>query len=116
MSLSPRMPELRAFEVLLTIARTGSLGATGRELGMTQQAVSARLSSLEALTGVQLVRRSTRGSQLTQAGAVVAEWADDLMSVAERVDAGIATLREDRRGKLTVAASLTIAEQLMPRW
>jgi DNA-binding transcriptional LysR family regulator len=38
------------------------------------------------------------------------------MSVAERVDAGIATLREKRRGKIMVAASLTVAEQLMPRW
>jgi molybdate transport repressor ModE-like protein len=116
MSLSSRMPELRAFEVLLAIARTGSLGAAGRELGLTQQAVSARLSSLEGLTGVQLVRRTTRGSQLTPAGAVVAEWADQLTSVAEKVDAGIATLREKRRGKVTVAASLTVAEQLMPRW
>ena len=116
MPLSPRMPELAAFEVLLAIARTGSIGAAGRELGLTQQAVSARLASIESQTGVRLVQRSPRGSQLTAAGAVVAEWADQLLDVAERVDAGLASMRTESRDRVTVAASLTIAEQLMPRW
>ncbi|MEV0669890.1 LysR family transcriptional regulator [Mycobacterium sp. NPDC050441] len=116
MPLSPRMPELAAFEVLLAIARTGSLGAAGRELGLTQQAVSARLASIESQTGVRLVQRSPRGSQLTAAGAVVAEWADQLLDVAGRVDAGLASMRTESHGRVTVAASLTIAEQLMPRW
>lgn len=110
------MPELAAFEVLLAIARTGSLGAAGRELGLTQQAVSARLASIEAQTGVRLVQRSPRGSRLTAAGAVVAEWADQLLDVAGRVDAGLAAMRSESRTRITVAASLTIAEQLMPRW
>lgn len=116
MPLSPRMPELAAFEVLLAIARTGSLGAAGRELGLTQQAVSSRLASIESQTGVRLVQRSPRGSQLTPAGAVVAEWADQLLDVAGRVDAGLASMRTESRDRVTVAASLTIAEQLMPRW
>ncbi|MCV7201928.1 LysR family transcriptional regulator [Mycolicibacterium peregrinum] len=116
MPLSPRMPELAAFEVLLAIARTGSIGAAGRELGLTQQAVSARLASIESQTGVRLVQRSPRGSQLTAAGAVVAEWADQLLDVAGRVDAGLASMRTESRDRVTVAASLTIAEQLMPRW
>lgn len=116
MPLSARMPELAAFEVLLAIARTGSLGAAGRELGLTQQAVSARLASIEAQTGVRLVQRSPRGSRLTAAGAVVAEWADQLLDVAGRVDTGLAAMRSESHSRITVAASLTIAEQLMPRW
>ncbi|MCV7315415.1 LysR family transcriptional regulator [Mycolicibacillus parakoreensis] len=116
MRLSSRMPELAAFAVLLEVARTGSLSAAGRELGLTQQAVSARLTSLESQTGVQLVVRTARGSTLTAAGAVVAEWADRLLDVAHHVDAGLASLRTESRQRVTVAASLTIAEHLMPRW
>lgn len=116
MPLSPRMPELRSFEVLLAIARTGSLGAAGRELGMTQQTVSTRLVTLENLTGVPLVLRSKRGSRLSPAGAVIAEWAEQLVGVAERLDASIATMRQESRHRIKVAASLTVAEQLMPRW
>lgn len=110
------MPELSALEVFLTVAKTGSLGAAGRELGLTQQAVSARLTSLEGQTGVRLAIRSVRGTQLTPAGVVVAQWADRLLEVAGQVDVGLASLRSETRSKLKVAASLTIAEQLMPRW
>jgi DNA-binding transcriptional LysR family regulator len=54
--------------------------------------------------------------QLTPAGVVVAKWADRLLGVAQYVDAGQASLRPERRKRVKVAASLTIAEQLMPRW
>lgn len=100
----------------MAVAKTGSLGAAGREVGLTQQAVSARMASIEARTGVRLAVRTPRGSQLTPAGVVVAEWADQLLGVAQHVDAGLASLREGSRAQVKVVASLTIAEQLMPRW
>ena len=66
--------------------------------------------------GVRLVTRTTRGTQLTEAGEVVAEWADQVLDVAQRVDTGLASLRAERRSRLKVAASHTVAEQLLPRW
>jgi len=41
---------------------------------------------------------------------------DRLLDVAQHVDAGLASLRTESRKRIKVAASLTIAEQLMPRW
>lgn len=116
MALSSRMPELSALEVFLAVAKAGSLGAAGRELGLTQQAVSARVTSMEAQTGVRLAVRTVRGSHLTPAGIVVAQWAAQLLDAAQHVDAGLASLRTESRKRLKVVASLTIAEQLMPRW
>jgi molybdate transport repressor ModE-like protein len=116
MRISARMPDLPAFEVLVAIAKTGSLGAAAREVGLTQQAVSARVASMEAQIGVRLVVRTARGSQMTPAGVVVTEWADKLLDVAEHVDAGLSSLRTESRRRVKVVASLTIAEQLMPRW
>lgn len=116
MQLSARMPDLTSLEVLLAIARTGSLSGAGRECGLTQQAVSARIAALERQTGVRLVIRSKTGSRLTPAGAVAAQWADRLLTVAHEVDAGLATLRDDSKTRLRITASLTVAEQLLPRW
>jgi molybdate transport repressor ModE-like protein len=110
------MPELTALEVLLAVARTGSLGAAAREVGTSQQAVSARISNLEALTGVPLVTRSRRGSELTSNGVLVAQWAARLLEVAAELDEGLAGLRADRRSRLRVGASLTVAEHLLPGW
>ena len=116
MPLSPRMPELAALEVLLAVARTGSLGAAAREVGTSQQAVSARISNLEALTGVPLVIRTRSGSTLTPNGVLVAQWASRLLEVAAELDEGLAGLRADRRSRLRVGASLTVAEHLLPGW
>ena len=116
MSLSARMPELSALDLLLAVSRSGSLSAAGRDLGMTQQAVSARIASLESQTGVRLVTRTPRGSELTDSGRLVAQWSDRLMLVAQEVDAGLASLRASTRERIRVSASLTVAEQLLPGW
>ena len=116
MPLSSRIPDLVALEVLLAVARAGSLTAASRELGMTQQAVSARVKSAEAQAGVALVTRTPRGSALTPEGAVVAEWAARLLAVAGELDAGLAAFRQHHLTRLRVSASLTIAEQLLPGW
>lgn len=110
------MPDLISCEVLLSIARTGSLSAAGRELGMTQQAVSARVAALESQTGLRLVRRVPSGSELTPAGVLASQWADQLVRLAHDVDACLASLRADSKTRVRVHASLTIAELLMPRW
>src|SRR3954447_20897631 len=116
MRLSGHVPDLGAIEVLLAVARAGSLNGASAEVGVSQQAVSARMRSIEAQTGVVLLRRGARGSQLTSEGVVVAEWAARLMDVAAQFDAGLASLRQDRRRRLRVSASQTIAEQLLPGW
>ncbi len=83
---------------------------------MSQQAASERVRGMEAQTGLTLVRRGARGSQLTEAGVVVAEWAARLLDLADEVDTAIEGLRGDRSRELVVWASMTIAESLIPRW
>jgi DNA-binding transcriptional LysR family regulator len=116
MTLSARMPDLAALEMLLAVARTGSLNSAARQVGVTQQAVSARIRAAEAQAGVTLVARTSRGSTLTPEGVVVAEWAARLLAVAAELDAGLAALRNHHHTRLRVSASMTIAEQLLPGW
>src|SRR5215470_2242106 len=69
MGLSTHVPDLAALEVLLGVARSGSLNSAARQIGVSQQAISARIRAMEAQTGVTLVRRTPRGSSLTAEGA-----------------------------------------------
>ncbi|GHH19039.1 LysR family transcriptional regulator [Streptomyces lanatus] len=115
-SLSHRVPELGALELLLAVARLGSLGGAARELGITQPAASSRIRSMERQLGVALVDRSPRGSRLTDAGALVTDWARRIVEAAEAFDAGAQALRDRRDSRLRVAASMTIAEYLLPGW
>ncbi|MFF1543201.1 LysR family transcriptional regulator [Streptomyces sp. NPDC058291] len=115
-SVAHRVPDLGALELLLAVARLGSLGAAARELGITQPAASSRIRSMERQLGVALVDRSPRGSRLTDAGALVTDWAGRIVEAARAFDAGAQALRDRRDSRLRVAASMTIAEYLLPGW
>ena len=114
--LGPHVPELRALELLALVSATGSLSAAATELGITQQAASSRLRTMESLVGAPLVDRSRRGSVLTPTGELLVQWSSAVLAAAAEMDAGIAALRADRRGHLSIASSLTIAEHLLPGW
>ena len=110
------VPDLAALRLLVGVARHGSIGATARAHGITQQAASERLRAVEAQVGLTLLRRGARGSELTEAGVVLVEWAARLLDLAEEIETALAGLRGDRRRDLTVCASMTVAESLVPRW
>ncbi|MEU5240660.1 LysR family transcriptional regulator [Streptomyces lydicus] len=114
--LSHRVPDLGALELLLAVARLGSLGRAARAQGISQPAASSRIRSMERQLGVALVERSPRGSRLTDAGALVTDWARRVVEAAEAFDAGAQALRGRRDSRLRVAASMTIAEYLLPGW
>ncbi|QIX27581.1 LysR family transcriptional regulator [Nocardioides sp. JQ2195] len=114
--LSSHIPDLRGLELLVVLARTGSLSSAAQELGISQQAASSRLRTMESVVGASLVARTRKGSKLTAHGDLVVQWASGVIDAAEQLDAGIAALRQGRRGHLAVAASLTIAEYLLPSW
>lgn len=116
MTIASRVPDLGALELLLAVVRLGSLGRAAAEVGVTQPAASARIRAMERQVGVALLERSPRGSHPTEAGALVAGWAQQVLDAAKALDAGIEALRERRDGRLRVVASLTVAEYLMPGW
>lgn len=91
--LSHRVPDLGALELLIAVARVGSLGAAAREVGITQPAASSRIRAMEARLGVALVDRTPRGSTLTAQGALVTDWARRIVEAAEAFDAGAQALR-----------------------
>lgn len=114
--MTSRVPDLDALRLLVGVAQHGSIGGAARAAGVTQQSASERLRAVEAQVGLPLVRRTPRGSELTDAGVVVVEWAARLLDLAEEIDTAIEGLRGDRGRELTVWSSMTVAESLVPRW
>ncbi|WP_162602383.1 LysR family transcriptional regulator [Nocardioides daejeonensis] len=108
--------DLVSLQLLVAVRQHGSLGRAARELGMTQPAASARLRALEGQCGLNLVTRSPRGSALTEDGAVVCDAARRVLREADRFESTLATLRHESQRSLSIAASMTIAEHLVPIW
>ena len=110
------LPDLASLRLLTDIARLGSIGGAGRAAGISQQSASERLRAMETQTGLVLVQRAQRGSELTAAGRLLVEWSSDLLARAEEIEQALASLRETRSQELHVHASMTTAEYLLPRW
>ncbi|CAN3703088.1 putative HTH-type transcriptional regulator [Microbacterium sp. MM2322] len=113
--LTDRTLDLDTLDVLARVAETGSLSAAAGALGVTQQAVSARIRVAERMVGHLLVHRSTTGSVLTETGRLVVGLAGPVLDASRHLEAGVAALRTPT-GSLVVAASQTIAELLLPGW
>jgi len=82
---------------------------------MAQPNASRSLARLERHLGVGLVTRSTAGSKMTPAGFQVVDWARRVLEAATALTDGAAALAEGTSG-LTVSASQTVGEHLLPAW
>ncbi|MFC7649984.1 LysR substrate-binding domain-containing protein [Streptosporangium lutulentum] len=71
---------------------------------------------LERRLGLPLLERTPRGSTLTPQGAMVSAWATQVLSAAEELMRGVEAVRHGRAAHLHIAASMTVAEYLLPRW
>ncbi|MGW5123386.1 LysR substrate-binding domain-containing protein [Streptomyces sp. NPDC004069] len=111
-----RTPDLESLRLLVLVADLGSLGRAAERLRISQPSASRRLSTLERGLGLVLVDRTRRGSRLTLAGQVVVGHARRVLDELDDLLAGADRLRARREAELRVAASLTIAEYLLPAW
>lgn len=108
--------DLASLDALVSVAGTASLGRTARERGVSQPAISTRLAALERRLGLALLVRGPTGTRLTPDGALLVDWARQVLAAASALEAGVAALQARRTGHLRVAASFTIAEYLVPAW
>ncbi|MCZ8107608.1 MAG: LysR substrate-binding domain-containing protein [Burkholderiales bacterium] len=108
-----RRIRLRHLEVLLAIARHGSLTAAANALGITQPAVSQWLADIETAAGVRLFERGQRLRPTPSAAPVLAH-AERVMQDAQRTLAEVASIRSGGTGRVRVGTMSVAAVELVP--
>ena len=115
-TMSEAVHDLGALRALREVGRRGSIAAAATVLGVSQQALSARMRTLERTMNVTLLVRSPGGSHLTEQGRLIVGWAEDVLDAADRLEAGLRSIRSGVSHRLAIAASQTVAEHLVPHW
>ena len=101
--------------VFRTVAKHLNFRKAAEELCLTQPAVTLQIKALEQHIGVQLFDRSGARISLTPAGTVLLEYARKIEELETAALAGLSQLAGEHRGDLRIAASLTIAQYILPR-
>ena len=101
----------RAF---VAIVDSGSITAAARKLYLSQPALSQRLKQIEEQLGCQLIDRSGKPLQLTQAGQIYYEWARRTLDDAERMERDINAVSNSSVRRLMVGTSFSRSSSILP--
>jgi DNA-binding transcriptional LysR family regulator len=116
MPLAEPVPDLLSLDLLRSVGGLGSIRRASQAHGMSQPAASMRLRTLERTLGLELLDRTSGRAQLTPTGRAVVQWSESVFSAMSALLLGTAALRTGGRIQLRLAASMTVAEYLVPMW
>jgi DNA-binding transcriptional LysR family regulator len=102
-------------QVFHAVARYHSYSRAAREaLHISQPAVSKHVQALEAELGVPLVQRVGKRVDLTDAGRLVQQYAEQVLTLGEETRRAVLDLQGVQRGTLRLGASSTPGFYLLP--
>lgn len=110
-----RMLEIRHLNLLVKLADAGNLARAGRELHLSQPAVSRQMADIEEHAGGLVFERKTKPIRFTPLGFRLLETAYNVLAEIDRSDRDLARLRDGHAGQLRIAVEChSCFDWLMP--
>ena len=97
----------------LAVARGGSLRAGAEHLGVNHSTVLRRISQLEERLGARMFDKLPSGYRLTEAGEEVLEFAEQMASASNQLEARVLGRDQSVRGLLRVTMTPMLATHLL---
>lgn len=101
--------------IFMKVVEKGNFSRAADSLHMTQPAVSQHIRTLEQSVGAQLLERTNKYVRLTKAGEIVYAHARDILGLYGRMQHLVDDLSNHAGGPLTIGASYTFGEYILPR-
>jgi DNA-binding transcriptional LysR family regulator len=105
---------LEQLRIFVAVAERQHMTQAAEALALTQSTVSAAVAKLEARYQTRLFNRVGRGVELTDAGRLFLAEARAVLGRAEEAETALAEIAGLRRGRISVAASQTVASYWLP--
>lgn len=111
------MSELNLYHLktFYTVARHLNYSRAGKELAISQPAVSRQVAALEKSLGMNLFVQRGRQVELTDAGRSLFDYADRIFHLVVRAERTIAEYKDLERGQVFLGAGITIGCRLIPQ-
>ena len=96
--------EIRVLRYFLETAREGNMTRAAQRLFISQPTMSKQLKELEKELGTKLFVRTNYNIRLTEAGMLLRERAEDILSLVDKTEAEFKSLEEINSGDIYVGA------------
>ncbi|RAP78147.1 LysR family transcriptional regulator [Paenibacillus montanisoli] len=106
--------EFRQLQYVIQIAKEKNFSKAAEKLHIAQPSLSQQLSKLEKEIGVLLFRRTTNSVELTHAGAVFVDKAQNILDNIEQLKQELDDLANMRKGKLVVGSLSITGSHVLP--
>lgn len=106
--------DLASLQVFQTVARERSFSRAADKLYRTQPAVSIAMRKLEEWVGQPVFVRGSGARMLTDAGALLLEYADRMLNLREEIRKGMRELRGLERGQVAIGVNESSIHALLP--
>ena len=103
-------------KTFLTVAKTHSFSLAAKELDLTQGAVSHHIAALEKYFDAEFFKRAANGVEVTDAGAILAEAAEKILSEVEQVKVEVSTTKSILSGAIKIPQAQYQANTSFPVW
>lgn len=108
------MLNLQELAIFVTAAEHGSFSEAGRQLHLSQPAISQSVQTLERRLNAPLFLRVGRSVKLTEYGETLLPLARDLLANAARIEEAIAAMHGPVIGRIEIGCSTTSGKYLLP--
>lgn len=99
--------------VFVAVARLGSISQAATERGLAKSTVSERVKALEAELRVQLLARSSRRLELTEAGERLYRRGAEILELADEAEQEVSRMRGQAVGNLRVSAPVSFGRRFL---
>ncbi len=108
------LPNLNDSYIFLVACETKNFSQAGRQLHLSQPAISQTINNLEKHFGTKLFLRQGRSVCLTEIGQALRPMAQELVSAAKRLDENVSSLQGEVVGEFDIGCSTASGKYLLP--
>lgn len=107
------MDRLACLTAFVETARLGGMAAAARKLNVPRARISRQIQTLEAELGAQLLVRTTRTLQLTEAGGILLESASEALDKLHEAEQRVRDGQTQIRGTLRINAPMSFGVRVL---
>lgn len=106
--------DFKLLEAFINVAKYKNFSKAAAAISVSQPSISSHIAKLEKELKAQLFDRTSKEVSLTPAGESLFKYAEDILDLRDKAVANLSSFNEEVKGKLSIGASTTPCNALLP--